>query len=194
MPKIVTEEERAQVRDAIYAATIAVIRQKGMRKVTVDDIVGGVGISKGAFYSYYSSKEICVFEVLKRSEAQQFARLEEIMAQGLHDRDSVVACLREVFLAPTSLFLVMTATDLEALLRKLPPEYREREQKKSNDFFKRSLDLMKIDESKMETVALMTDCLGVVASDTMFSEQGKQQALDLLVHATADYLVEEGVQ
>lgn len=191
IPKIVTEEERTQVRDAIYAAAISLIRQKGVRKVTVDDIAAAVGISKGAFYAYYPSREVCVYEALRRSEGELFARMEVIMAQGLRDRERTGRFLREVFLAPDSVLLHLSPTDLEVLLRKLPSEYREREKNKSDDYFRRSLALLGVGENQMETVALLTDCLGVVATDKKFSENGRQQALDVLVEAISNYLSEE---
>lgn len=194
MPKIVSEEERGLVKDAMYDATIGLIRKKGVRKVTVDDITEAVGISKGAFYMYYPSKEVCIYEVLKQNEKALFARMEEIMQQDLRDRERCAALIREVMLSQDSLILFLSPADLEILLRKLPAEYREREAKKSDDYFKRSLELLKVGNDKMEAVAMLTDCLSVVASNEMFSERGKQEALDVLVMAMADYISkEEGV-
>lgn len=191
MPKIVSEEERGLVKDAMYDATIGLIRKKGVRKVTVDDITEAVGISKGAFYMYYPSKEVCIYEVLKQNEKALFARMEEIMQQDLRDRERCVALIREVMLSQDSLILFLSPADLEILLRKLPAEYREREAKKSDDYFKRSLELLKVGNDKMEAVAMLTDCLSVVASNEMFSERGKQEALDVLVMAMADYISKE---
>ena len=191
MPKIVSEEERGLVKDAMYDATIGLIRKKGVRKVTVDDITEAVGISKGAFYMYYPSKEVCIDEVLKQNEKALFARMEEIMQQDLRDRERCAALIREVMLSQDSLILFLSPADLEILLRKLPAEYREREAKKSDDYFKRSLELLKVGNDKMEAVAMLTDCLSVVASNEMFSERGKQEALDVLVMAMADYISKE---
>lgn len=194
MPKIVSEEERGLVKDAMYDATIGLIRKKGVRKVTVDDITEAVGISKGAFYMYYPSKEVCIYEVLKQNEKALFARMEEIMQQDLRDRERCAALIREVMLSQDSLILFLSPADMEILLRKLPVEYREREAKKSDDYFKRSLELLKVGNDKMEAVAMLTDCLSVVASNEMFSQRGKQEALDVLVMAMADYISkEEGV-
>ena len=179
------------MREAIYQNTIALIRHKGIKGVTVDDITAAVGISKGAFYAYYPSKEAGLYEALKRSEKELFARMEAIMSQELRDKERIEKFLREVFLAPDSVILYLSPTDLEALLRKLPPEYRARENKKSADYFERSLKLLKVGKNKMEAVALLTDCLGLVAANTMFSERGKQQALDALIDAISSYLSEE---
>lgn len=192
MPKIVSESEREHVREAIYQSTIDLIRCNGIKGVTVDDIVAAVGISKGAFYSYYQSKEVGLYEVLKRSEAELFARMEAIMSQEINSKEQVKRFLREVYLASDSVVLYLSPTDLEVLLRKLPPEYRAREDKKAADYFERSLELLKVEKDKMEVVALLTDCLGMIATNTMFSEKGKQQALDVLIDAISGYLSGEG--
>lgn len=140
---------------------------------------------------YYPSKEVCIYEVLKQNEKALFARMEEIMQQDLRDRERCAALIREVMLSQDSLILFLSPADLEILLRKLPAEYREREAKKSDDYFKRSLELLKVGNDKMEAVAMLTDCLSVVASNEMFSERGKQEALDVLVMAMADYISKE---
>ena len=46
----------------------------------------------------------------------------------------------------------------------------------------------------METLALLSDCIGYLAADTTFSENGKQQALDVLIDATAKYLLGKETQ
>lgn len=193
MPKIVSEAEREQVREAIYEKTIALIRQKGIKGVTVDDIVAAVGISKGAFYAYYPSKEVGLYEVLKRSEADLFARMEAIMSRKALDKERVERFFREVFLATDSVVLYLSPTEHETLLRKLPAEYRARENKKSADYFQRSMELLGVGTDKMEAVAMLTDCLGVIATNSMFSEKGKQQALDVLIDAISSYLSEERI-
>jgi len=193
VPKIISEEERKLVRDAIYQNTIALIRRNGIKGITVDDITAAAGISKGAFYAYYPSKEIGIYEVLKRSEAELFARMEAIMSQELFDKEQIEKFFREVYLAPDSVILYLSPTDLEVLLRKLPTEYRGRENEKSADYFKRSLELLGVGTNKMEAVALLTDCLGMIATNTMFSDNGRQQALDVLIDAISSYLSKEGV-
>lgn len=191
MPKVVTESEREQVREAIYQNILKLIRDKGIKKITVDEITAAVGISKGAFYAYYPSKEAGIYETLKRSETELFGRMEALMSEKLRGRERIERFFREVYLAPDSVILNLPPTDLEVLLRKLPPEYRERESKKSRNYFERSREVLQIDEGKMETLALLTDCLGVIVTNTMFTEKGKQVAVDVMIGAIAGYMEEE---
>ena len=190
MPKVVSEEEKKLIKESIYENTLRLIQEKGVRSVTVDQIAALSGIAKGSFYTYYSSKEACLYETLKRSEKALFARMEEVMAQKLDTRDKAAAVLWEVFLAPESIVMYLNPCDLEALLRKLPAEYRAREQKKSKDYFQKSLALLGVSLEKMEAIALMTDSLNLVATSKEYSDQSKADALRVLVNAIPDYAAE----
>lgn len=191
MPKIVSEEEREKVREAIYQKTIVLIRQKGIRGITVDDIAHAVGISKGAFYHYYPSKEAGLYEVIRRSEAELFGSMEENMSHMPIEKNQIQKFFHEIFLAPESIILFLSPIDLEVLLRKLPQEYRDREDEKITDYFQRCLNLLHLNENQMEVVALLTDCLGVIATKGGFREKSTQKALDILIDAISDYLVGE---
>lgn len=191
MPKIVSEEEREKVREAIYQKTIVLIRQKGIRGITVDDIANAVGISKGSFYHYYPSKEAGLYEVIRRSESELFGSMEENMSHMPIEKIQIRKFFHEIFLAPESIILFLSPIDLEVLLRKLPQEYRDREDEKITDYFQRCLNLLHLNENQMEVVALLTDCLGVIATKGAFREKSTQKALDILIDAISDYLVGE---
>jgi TetR/AcrR family acrAB operon transcriptional repressor len=57
MPKVISDEERELTRQALRRASIALIKSKGLRSVTVDQIAKTAGIAKGSFYFYYKTKE-----------------------------------------------------------------------------------------------------------------------------------------
>ncbi len=191
MPKIVTDADRERMKNKIYDCTINLIREKGIKKVTVDDITLAVGISKGAFYSYYPSREVGLYEVLNRSRAELFTRMEAIMSGELRGKEQLKRFFHEVYLAPDSVILHLPPTELEILLEKLPREYQEGEKAGARDYFQRSFELLQIEERQMEMVALLTDCIGMVATSTFCSEAGKDQAIDVLIDALANYLEEE---
>ena len=56
MPKI-SEARRAEVRDRILAAARRVVGQRGIHETSMDDIVEASGLSKGAIYGHFESKE-----------------------------------------------------------------------------------------------------------------------------------------
>jgi len=76
MGKAFTEEEKVIIyRKLIEAGSIS-IAKVGFKKTSIDDIAKKVGISKGAFYTFFPSKEVFFFklmEVLEREVKSKFA-------------------------------------------------------------------------------------------------------------------------
>lgn len=192
MPKIVTDQERELIKEAIYEKTVKLIKEKGIKAVTVDDVVGAVGIGKGSFYSYYPSREACLFEVIKRCEREAFFRMEEVMSSVHSDKEGVIQLLKEIFTSQDSLFTSINQLDVEVLLRKLPPEYRAAENEKSENNLQKALQLMNLSEQRMEVVALLTDCLSYAASSLSYSQKGIEKSMNILINTIADYITEEG--
>lgn len=68
MPKI-SEEAKEKRKDDILQAALECFSTKGYYASTVDDIVSASGLSKGAVYNYFKSKEEIFLSLLqKRSE------------------------------------------------------------------------------------------------------------------------------
>lgn len=191
MPKIVTEHEKDMVREAMFTQGIELIRKKGVKRITVDDITIATQIGKGSFYSYYNSKEELLYSIIKKSESRMFERVEAVLSENANLNERLVKVLKEIYLAADSIVLYVSPSDIELLLRKLPAEVADREASKSNNYFSRTLSLCGIDESRceMDVLAYLMNALHFVGStDMSFGERGREKALDLLVHAIADYM------
>jgi AcrR family transcriptional regulator len=191
MPKIVTEHEKDMVREAMFTQGIELIRKKGVKRITVEDITSATHIGKGSFYSYYNSKEELLYSIIKKSEIRMFERVEAVLSENANLNERLVKVLKEIYLAADSIVLYVSPSDIELLLRKLPAEVADREASKSNNYFSRTLSLCGIDESRceMDVLAYLMNALHFVGStDMSFGERGREKALDLLVHAIADYM------
>ena len=53
-----TDEEKKIIRKKLERAAKECLQRYGVRKTTVDQMVAMADISKGSFYSFYSSKNI----------------------------------------------------------------------------------------------------------------------------------------
>jgi AcrR family transcriptional regulator len=62
MPKVYSEEERSEIVRRLKKEANELIRAKGVKKTTVDELVRRTGIPKGTFYLFYPSKEMLLFE------------------------------------------------------------------------------------------------------------------------------------
>lgn len=58
MPKTFSEQERSIIKKSMYSITSVLIRKKGLRQVTVEDVTKEANIAKGSFYSFYNR---CLF-------------------------------------------------------------------------------------------------------------------------------------
>lgn len=194
MPKLVNEREKELILQAIFQNTIELIKEKGLRNVTVDDITQRANMAKGSFYKYYLSKEMCLYEVIKRSEREGFARTENILSESKPNKELLVELLHGIYIADDSIVLYVTPHDIEALMRKLPAEFSEREAKKSDDYFERTLRALGVRKGTLSigVIAHLMDSLAFIASskDGRAGSEESKKAMELIISTIADYLME----
>ena len=191
MPKLVSDEERQRTKNTMHEKTIALIKKKGLKKVTVEDICVAVNIGKGSFYSYYKTKEALFYEVIKDSEQSSFEKIMAVHVDGREIKEKVRELFKEIYLAPDSIVLYLNPADMDWLIRKLPVEYYEREKKKVANNFEALISILKIDPEKIDINVLsgLMEAIGYIATDNeKYNEDAKQEILDILVMSVADYL------
>jgi AcrR family transcriptional regulator len=71
MARILKEEEHAAKRNEILDVALRLIYSKGYEKMTVQDILDQLNISKGAFYHYFESKIDVLEAVVERMATEQ---------------------------------------------------------------------------------------------------------------------------
>ncbi len=66
------KQQREQVKEVILNTAIALFKEKGYDKVSVDEITKKVGVAKGTFYNFFSSKK----DILMCWSEQQFHQMD----------------------------------------------------------------------------------------------------------------------
>ena len=191
MPKVVSEEERQRVLHTMREKAISLIKKKGLKKVTVEDVCIAVNIGKGSFYTYYDSKEAFFYEILRISEQSLFERIMTPQKDELPSKEKACALFREIYLAPDSIALYISPDDIDWLLRKLPSEYYDREKAKSANYFELAVSTLKIDSGKadMNVLSGLMAAITYIATDKdRYGENAKEKILDILIAAMGDYL------
>jgi AcrR family transcriptional regulator len=61
-------EKGMQTRQAIFDTAISLFAKRGYDKVTIDDICEKVGVTKGAFYNHFKSKDQIILEEFMRMD------------------------------------------------------------------------------------------------------------------------------
>lgn len=123
MPKSFTEKERANINMSLQDACKRSWIECGYRKTSVDKLCQKVGISKGAFYLFYDTKESLFCEVIVAEQNQICNVAEEIMKIDPHV--SGVACaLKKIYrIYDKNAFLYHAdAIDYQLLLERLSEE------------------------------------------------------------------------
>ena len=98
MPKVIPEYKEEAKSKIVEAARI-VFAKKGYHDATMDDVAKEVGVSKGALYSYFKSKE----SILKEIYLQSHQNLRAIIVSACEKHDLVLA-LEEVYAMITERF------------------------------------------------------------------------------------------
>lgn len=194
MPKVLSEYEKAQTRNAILESTKQLIcANHSIKNITVDDIVKAVNIGKGSFYSYFNSKEECLYAVIKKGEQELIEQFDALMKHDDMDhRKKLTSFLRDVYLSENNISRHINGTDLEMLLRKLPPEYNAAHKEKSRNYITVFQKALNLGMTQMEAVASLLDCLGFVNANTFFSTQGKYETINTLISTIVNYIEENG--
>jgi AcrR family transcriptional regulator len=83
----VSEERKEQILDA----ATEVFAQKGFDQARMDDIVEETGLSKGALYWYFKSKDDIIFAIMDRLFQLEFKELEVLKESDASATDTLIA-------------------------------------------------------------------------------------------------------
>lgn len=81
MPRAFTDTETTLIRERLVAAATRSFARRGLRRTTVDELAQAAGISKGAFYRFFDSKEALFVRLLDDYEADTHARIESAVRE-----------------------------------------------------------------------------------------------------------------
>jgi AcrR family transcriptional regulator len=76
MPRAFTADEATAIRAKLMAAGAESFARMGIRRTTVDELTRAAGISKGAFYSFFDTKESLFLALLEEHEIRAHAEVE----------------------------------------------------------------------------------------------------------------------
>lgn len=128
-------ERAAPVPERLLAAATRLFAERGFERTSVQDLVGAAGVTKGAMYHYFSSKDDLLFAVYQRVLAMQMDRLaafadsEGPVEERLHAAAADVVRTTVEHLDDALIFfrsLHMLSADRQAMVRKERRAYHER--------------------------------------------------------------------
>jgi AcrR family transcriptional regulator len=125
MPKAFTEAERARISSRLIAAGKRLINSAGIRTLVVDDVARAAGISKGSFYSFFTSREDFILSVFESWEAEYRGALIREVTEGTGTaRERIERFFLGMFeiLSREPGLARLGMKDIQAVIERLPPE------------------------------------------------------------------------
>lgn len=194
MPRKLTDAEIDAQKEFMYERTLNLIAKKGVSSITLDDILDTVQMAKGSFYRYYTSKEIFLYEVIKKNERLFFEKLIQTISKFQQGKEDAFELMSEFLADKDFLFTFLLPEDTENLLRKMPSDYRKHEEEKSiNNFvsFCKAVNINPTEEFFGSLSYLMLALQAIATSTRNFGESGKKRANLIMMQAIYGLLNEE---
>ena len=118
-------KQRQQIHTELLKTGIQLICEKGVRKLTIDEVTQRVQIGKGTFYHFFTSKELFVYEAIMFSKEAVLKKVNEAVEKyGALDRQAVDELLSHFsLLGQNNIISSLSMEDEIWLSKKLPPEY-----------------------------------------------------------------------
>ncbi len=76
-----SESEKIAIQHALKEAAKECLQKYGIKKTTVDELTQKAGISKGAFYRFYPSKELLFFDILSDMHSEFYAVARKVLKE-----------------------------------------------------------------------------------------------------------------
>jgi len=120
-----TEQEKEMIKEQLKQSAKECLSKYGIKKTTVDELSQMAGISKGAFYKFYESKELLFFEIFEDFHNDFFGLASSILRErtDLNERDRIEkAILESCLLIQKSTFMNNIENEMGYVLRKIPQD------------------------------------------------------------------------
>lgn len=125
MPKVYSEEKRREIKESLMKSGLEIIRQYGMKRMSIEELTKRVGIAQGTFYNFFKSKEVLVYELACAYEKRLEEEVKSIVrTEGYLSRSQLEMMYRKMFLADEdNVYRFLKREDIQALIVRLPIEY-----------------------------------------------------------------------
>jgi len=134
MPRSFNETEKEDIRKKLIDECKKSWSAYGYKKTNIGELCANVGISTGAFYSFYESKEALFCDVMDDFQ-ESTRRMFKEMLSSPPSKAEICQVLKKLYLeyAENNIITKRHGPDYKSLLNKLPKEWKERHSKNSED-------------------------------------------------------------
>ena len=166
-----TEVERANIRDRLVGECEKSWAVLGYRKTNLDELCDRAGISKGAFYFFYDSKELLFCDVLDIIQERLIKMIEETFS-AMPGKDAVCEMLKRLYLEydKTNILTQRNSSDFVNFLNRAPDEWKAKSRAIGENFLADTIfgPSLKLKMDKKKAGGILNALLAIVtAKDTI---------------------------
>lgn len=198
MPKAFSEHEKDTIRVQMREKGRKLFEKQGIKKTSVDELAQAAGISKGAFYLFYESKEELLMEILEGLETDFRTRVFDFSISSKRDARELLAKLfKDTLLIWDEYPLLKNfgRDDYEYLARKLPLERIQAHANRDNEFVDEYIKRIKregisVKASPRVVSNLMKSLFFIGLHREDLGTQAYEESMEILANLVARYIVE----
>jgi AcrR family transcriptional regulator len=172
------------VREAILSEATRLFAEQGFDATSVQDVVDAAGVTKGAFYYYFGSKNDLLYEIHQTFMAAAMVHVERTVASGLAPEEKLRAMIVALITDVATYQAGVTVFFRE--MHRLSPEHRKAiraERKRYENYFRLVIETGQEEgcfrasiSSRLQVLAILTMCN---ATYTWYRSTGPVPATDI---------------
>ncbi len=198
MPKGFTVREKLKIEKDLFDIGHTLFIQNGFKKTSVAKITETVGIAKGSFYLFYSSKEELFIDILEKIEDEiQADIIKEIEISQLSAADLFKSILRTRLRSATDDPIIRMALEgdvIHHIWKKLPEERKKANLEKDAKFIEKFISARPeaniMFEYDAQTLAgIFRSLFFLILHKVEIGETVFENVLDFMVDASVDKLL-----
>jgi AcrR family transcriptional regulator len=199
MPKAFSDQEKEKIREQFREKGKKLFEKYGLRKTSIDQLTEVVGISKGAFYLFFDSKEELFLEILEQIEKDIQTNILEFAIKPKTDSRQNLKNLLLNFLVTWDdypLLKNLNKNDFDYLLRKIPTERAMKHANNDVEFSKQLLKKIKsekinISASPNQISNLMKSLFFLGLHREELGNENYKETMNILTDLVAGYIIGE---
>ncbi len=124
MPPIFSEIDKVKIRKRLLEIGLSVIKTKGFKKMSIDEVVKECGIAKGTFYHFFESKQMFIVEMITDCRERNLTKFQkELEQKGELEVDQLLEWYKDLQTDSENPLNYMTTADAQWMKESLPKEY-----------------------------------------------------------------------
>lgn len=200
MPRGFTDQEKKNIHDRLLQAGEEAFGLYGVKKTSVEDLAKMAGISKGAFYLFFPSKEDLYFAVIRRYETEMQSGMFSLLSEKSGDERELVMKVMTTIMEQidSSPFIrrLLGKEEFEYLWQKFTPEQMETAMEADVDFSSELVNVwkekgkLKIDDPRI-VAGVFRAIFFLYLHKKDIGEEIFPHVIDLLLRAAVEKLIEK---